>query len=129
MHHNHAQQLAYQANQYSDKTNHGDAEHTKNGAKAKHNSHDTNGQNGDQESNDGNGGCSKVNIVKINLPILTSSIHLDEAVYPIIDLSVFNYLADLSQLHEFEDESPFIDDLVPTLRPRDYINTICTLII
>ena len=79
-----------------------------------------------EESN----GCSKVNIVKINLPILTSSIHLDDAVYPVIDLSIYNYLSDLSQLHQGDaKEQQAIDDSGPLLRPREYINCICTLII
>lgn len=75
------------------------------------------------------GPCSQVRIEKINLPTLASSVHLDNVVFPVINLLFYNFLINTDLLSAEHDTEYYTDTSMHKLRPRGYLSLMCTLLI
>ena len=78
---------------------------------------------------DNGGGCQKVRIEKINLPVLTDGLHLDVVEMPLIDYLFCNLIVPYVNISLESGGRPC--DCAPPckIHPRAYINLICTLLI
>lgn len=73
--------------------------------------------------------CSSVTIQKLNLPMLGTTIHLDNVVMPVIRLIFDTYTDCFDQLSMGGQEAFYADTSPYRQPPRGYLCTLCTLLI
>lgn len=73
--------------------------------------------------------CSSVKIQKINLPVLGTSLHLDNVTLSVIHLIFNAYSINFDLLSSVKKESCYTDTSLCRQPPRGYLNLICTLLI
>ena len=76
------------------------------------------------------GSCQKVRIEKINLPVLTDGVHLDNVQMPAIDFLFSALIVPEINNNKFQNDRTCYNGAPPFQKhPRTYINFICTLLI
>lgn len=73
--------------------------------------------------------CSSVKIQKLNLPILGSTLHLDDVVLPVISLIFDTYNINSDLFSSIGERGCYEDVSLHRKPPRGYLNLICTLLI
>lgn len=87
------------------------------------------GQNGNETEQGTDGSCSNVRIEKLNLPTLTSSVHLDDGMFPVIELLFYHFIINTDLLSSGHEREFYADISMHKMRPRGYLNLICTWVI
>lgn len=73
--------------------------------------------------------CSGVKIQKLNLPILTAALHLDNVILSVIYLIFNTYNINFDLLSSLKGNCISADTSLHRQPPRGYLNLICTLLI
>lgn len=73
--------------------------------------------------------CSKVRIEKLNVPTLTSSLHLEQVAFIVTDLSFYHDIINSELLSAVHEERIHPDTSMHRLRSSRYLHLMCTLLI
>lgn len=73
--------------------------------------------------------CSKVRIEKLNIPTLTSSLHLEPMTLTLTDFSFYHHIINSELLSAMHEERAYPDTSMHRLRSSQYLHLMCTLLI
>lgn len=73
--------------------------------------------------------CSKVRIEKLNIPTLTSSLHLEPVTLMLTDFPFYHHIINSELLSAVHEERSYPDTSMHRLRSSCYLHLMCTLLI